>query len=159
MMSTPKPDSTELPILLLGTLGTIKRKTRLEKLAFLCDMEVFKKRKVYDDWLPSAYGPFSTKLHDDISDLASKNIVIMTTQEGGFNDGTCKYALTSDGRKKYSQLMNLHVKKVIRIHDLLLAYNHMETTVPLMERVYQKYPKFLSAMLTSAETTNSKMGS
>ncbi len=158
-MRTEPFESVNLPILLLGTLGTIRRRPRLEKLAFLCDMEIFKKIKVYDDWLPYMFGPFSTKLHDDMSDLASRHIVAVNTVEGGFEDGTCKYSLTSVGRKKYGQLLAQYVDKVARIHEMLLSYNYMETTVPLMERVYKKYPKFSSSMLTYEEATNARNGS
>ena len=158
MVRTRQFESTNLPILLLGTLGTVEHRTRLEKLAFLCDMEIFKKIKVYDDWLPYMYGPFSAKLRNDISNLQSQGLLTMTPLGNNSDDGAYDYSLTIDGDQKCLGLLDQYVREATRIYELLLAYNHMDTNFPLMDHVYRKYPKLSSNMMTAEEALNARNG-
>jgi len=149
MGSADPRNTADLPLMLLGVLGDIKHKTRLEKLAFLCDMEIFKDCKWYDDWIPYMYGPFSRKLLDDMDRLEADGLVSILTAKDPFWQDTKKYALTELGRQKYNELISTYVRESRRIRESLSRYNMFASNMPLLRKVYNEYPQYAARSLIS----------
>lgn len=144
-------NDTDLPIILLGTLGTIKYKTRLEKLAFLCDMEIFTDCKWYSDWIPYMYGPFSLMLLDNMDELKSEGMVHIRTVKDPFGQDTKEYSLTDIGRERYSKLAGEYMDQSRQIRETLSKYNESATNLPLLRKVYGEYPQYAARSLISED--------
>ena len=140
-------NTADLPVILLGILGNIKYKTRLEKLAFLCEMEIFKSCKWYDDWKPYMYGPFSLKLLEDMDRLEKDGLVGIHTVKDPFGHDTKEYLLTESGRHKFNELIAPYVKECRQIRESLSKYNMFASNMPLLRKVYNKYPEYAAHSL------------
>lgn len=149
MARSDSRSDTDLPVILLGTLGTIKYKTRLEKLAFLCDMEIFTDWKWYNDWIPYKYGPFSRKLLDDMDRLSDAGLVNIRTIKDPFGQATKEYSLTDSGRQRYVELFATYAKQGRHIRESLVKYNTSISMLPLLRKVYNKYPQYAARSLIS----------
>lgn len=131
-------NNRDLPILLLGTLGPIKYKTRLQKIAFLYDQEVAKKPTY--EWSPHRFGPYSRELIDDVELHCTTGLIKKLDVEDSFRGKSIQYALTIRGQKKFREILNKYKISVIR--SKFLQYQYHNTNFQLLQYVYNKYPKY-----------------
>lgn len=128
----------EIPILLLGTLGTIKYKTRFQKLAFLYDHEISSKPTY--EWTPHRFGPYSYQFKDAIKSCETVNLVKCIGTNDPFGRHEVKYNLTINGHKIFRKILNKF--NISKIRPKLLQYQSHNTNYQLLLYVYKKYPSY-----------------
>lgn len=135
--------SSELPVLLLGSLSSIRSTTRFQKLAFLADMEVFKNEQMYD-WFPHHYGPYSSSLSNDIEIYEHKNLIECNVLQHQISSEPVKfYSLTKNGHDLFDGTLRKQYENYIpEILDHTLHYQFHNTNTRLLQYVYEKYGDF-----------------
>ncbi len=136
-----------LLILLLGSVGDVKYKTRLQKYAFLADNQLLqakeiKTNKLVCHWKPHHYGPFSYNLEICVNEAIEEKLVAsFQIHEDGKTPGV-GYRLTIKGRAEFKRLLpNFHkASKLIR--GMLIDFQKDSTEYKLLEFVYQMHPKY-----------------
>jgi len=122
-----------LLIILLGTMGEIRYKTRLQKYAFLADNQYSQSQSgskptdlVYR-WKPHHYGPFSEDLNMCVREaLDAKLISVFEIQESNKSPGV-EYKLTAKGNAEYRRLLQSREKVSRSIHSLLEKFHRDPT--------------------------------
>ena len=139
MSELPKSD---LPILLLGSLGAIHSLSRLQKMAFLSDMELFKGAE-YSDWKPHYYGPFSDDLEKDIEHYALAGLIGI---EDALHPPSCEpvslHYLTLAGRSKFDSICEDNMWEIAEIQKRLARYQFHNSNARLMAYVYRNYEDY-----------------
>ena len=110
-----------LLILLLGSVGDVKYKTRLQKYMFLADNQLLQTKEIQTDelvcdWKPHHYGPFSEDLEICVGEAIEEKLVAsFKIHEDGKTPGV-GYRLTIKGRAEFKRLLpNFHkASKLIR---------------------------------------------
>jgi len=136
-----------LLVLLLGTMGETKHKTRLQSYLFLADRELARKRghgpdRLVYDWKPHPHGPFSESLDTCIEEaIADRTIEEFTVRENG-KDGAVGYRLTAGGREKFSAMLQTLGEASLLIRGLLAQFQGDSTELPLLEFVHRTHHEY-----------------
>ena len=137
----------KLLILLLGSVGDVKYKTRLQKYLFLADNQLLKtrqpktKRMVYG-WKPHYYGPFSKHLEFAVKDAVKANLIeCFPIHEDNKSPGI-GYRLTIKGRAEFQRILPNFNETSNLIRGMLLKFQKDRTEHQLLEFVYLMYPKY-----------------
>jgi len=136
--------------LVLGTMGVIKYKLRLQKYVFLADVQFSQSRKgrkttdrVYA-WEPHHYGPFSENLETCVKYLVEKKIIeTFDIHEGGKDPGV-GYRLTAKGNAEFRRLLHNLEDESKAIHGLLKKFQRDRTENNLIDFVYKMHPEYTS---------------
>ena len=142
-----------LLILLLGTMGEVKYKTRLQKYIFLADNQYSqsqdgsKTKDLVYRWKPHHYGPFSEDLNLCIGEaLDAKLISIFEIHESNKNPGVA-YKLTTKGNVEFRRLQQSRTDVSRSILGLLEKFQRDPTEHELIEFVYQMHPNYATKSL------------
>lgn len=134
-------------VLLLGTMGEVKYKTRLQKYLFLADKQFAKQKgrspnQLVYDWKPYKYGPFSESLELCVRRaLKDKTIEVFTVHEDNKNEGV-GYRLTIKGRAQFGAMLKTLEDTSKLIHGMLHTFQNDSTEYPLLEFVYKMHPDY-----------------
>ena len=128
----------KLVILVLGlTGGYIATDTRMQKLAFLVNQEVYNWAK----FEASDYGAYSKELMKAVDELEKERKLVYVWD----NDGIFKYYLTEKGKqnakKLLEQLKDEDENKLKRAMEII--QRHKDDPIPyLVAYVYKHYPEY-----------------
>ena len=133
------PEEAKKLVLLVLELagGRIITDTRMQKLAFLVNQEVFKWVK----FEANDYGPYSKELMKAVYKLEKEKKLIYVWD----NDGLSKYYLTEEGKKDAENLLKELKRededKLNRATEIIQTYK--DAPIPyLLAYVYKYYPKY-----------------
>ena len=136
--------------LVLGTMGVIKYKLRLQKYVFLADAQFSQTRKGHKTtdrvyaWEPHHYGPFSENLETCVKDLVKNNIIeTFGIHESGKDPGV-GYRLTIKGNAEFRRLLHNLEDESKAILGLLEKFQHDHTEHNLIDFVYRTHPDYTS---------------
>jgi len=136
-----------LLVLLLGTMGEIKYKTRLQKYLFLADRQFARQKgrkpsNLVYDWEPHKFGPFSSVLDLCIRGaVQNKMIEVFTVKEDNRDEGV-GYRLSVKGRAKFKTMLQTLESTSSLIHEMLYKFQDDSTEHQLLEFVYQMHPEY-----------------
>jgi uncharacterized protein YwgA len=135
-----KLTAKELVLLVLELAGgRIITDTRMQKLAFLVNQEVFKWVK----FEANDYGPYSKELMKAVYKLENEGKLIYVWD----NDGLSKYYLTEKGKKNAEKLLE-RLKAKAEDEDKLkrameIIQRHKDDPIPkLIAYIYKYYPEY-----------------
>jgi len=142
-----------LLVLLLGAMGEVKYKTRLQKYVFLADNQYSRSQKggktedlVYR-WKPHYYGPYSEDLNLCIGEAVDAKLIrVFEIHETNKNPGVA-YKLTVKGNVEYRNLLKNMGGISGSIRELLEKFQHDSSEHELVKFVYQTHPKFTTKSL------------
>jgi uncharacterized protein YwgA len=131
-------DAKKLVLLVLGLAGGhIATDTRMQKLAFLVNQEVY-------NWVKfeaNDYGPYSKELMKAVDELEKEGKLVYVWDD----DGLSKYYLTEKGKqeakKLLEQLKNEDEDKFNRAKEIIQRHKDDAPTY-LIAYVYKYYPKY-----------------
>ena len=128
----------KLVLLVLGlTNGYIETDTRMQKLAFLINQEVYNWTKFEAD----KYGAYSKELAKAVDELEKEGKVVYVWD----NDGRSKYYLTEKGKqdaeKLLEQLKNEDEGKLKRATEIIQTHKDDPISY-LVAYTYKHYPEF-----------------
>lgn len=132
-------------VLLLGAMGEVRGRTRLQKYAFLVDMGLYSKKTRHlftmYGWKPDKFGPHSTTLERYVRKAVREGLVreFPTYAPSGESSG---YRLTDDGVKRFRELQGAFGKDILAIRDLLGKFKGDRSVDPLLAHVYSSYPEY-----------------
>jgi uncharacterized protein YwgA len=129
-------NAKKLAILLLGFAGGyLETDTRLQKIAFILEEEVFK------DWAkfePNDYGPYSKELAKALKELEKEGKIIHVIDEVGLS----KYYLTDDGRKQFNELLkSINPNDIAKAEEIVERHKD-DALSYLIAYVYANYPQY-----------------
>lgn len=136
-------------VLLLGTMGEVKYKTRLQKYLFLADKQFAMQKghrpeQLVYDWKPYKYGPFSESLDLCVSRARKNNTIeTFTVQEDNKDEGV-GYRLTIKGRAQFNAMLKTLEGSSKLIHAMLHPFQNDSTEYPLLEFVYEMHPEYIT---------------
>ncbi len=136
-----------LLILLLGSVGDVKYKTRLQRYVFLADKQLLQTKKLKPDrlvyeWKPHHYGPFSEDLELCVKEAIEEKLVAsFEIHEDGKNPGI-GYKLTIQGRAEFKRLLSHFDDTSNLIRGMLLKFQKDQTEHQLLDFVCQMYPEY-----------------
>jgi len=133
-------------VLLLGTMGEVRYKTRLQKYLFLADRQFArqkgrKPRNLVYDWEPHKFGPFSSVLDLCIRDAVQNKMIEVFTVKEDSRDGV-GYRLSVKGRSKFKTMLQTLESTSGLIHEMLYKFQNDSTEYQLLEFVYQMHPEY-----------------
>ncbi len=136
----------KLLVLLLGSVGDVKHKTRLQKYLFLADKQLLKTRQpktkhlVYE-WKPHYYGPFSRHVDICVKDAVKAKLVELFTIHETNKNPDIGYRLTMKGHAEFRRLLSNFNETSSLIRGMLLKFQK-DPTVQLLDFVYWMYPEY-----------------
>ena len=136
-----------LLVLLLGTMGEIKYKTRLQKYLFLADKQFAQQKgrkpdKLVFDWKPHKFGPFSESLDLCVNrNLKNNTIKAFTVQEANKSEGV-GYQLTVKGRAQFNDMLKTFGNTSKLIHGMLHPFQDDSSQNQLLKFVYSMHPEY-----------------
>lgn len=143
---------SDLPILLVGTLNSIRTMTRFQKFAFLADKEIFTAVDKYSDWKPHYFGPFSRDLQSDVDAYCKDELLKETDVVHPVSDDyVSSYSLTLTGRKEFNSLYNNNVSTIKKISAFLSPYQFHNTNASLLYYVYANYKDYTTNSIIKDE--------
>lgn len=133
-------------ILLLGTMGEIRGKTRLQKYAFLVDMGLYsKKTREYFTmygWEPNRHGAYSSNLEYHVQKAIDEGLVEPFPTCAPEGEESTGYRLGNEGKKRFQDLLGAFEGDTVLIRDLLSRFKNDLTVDPLIAHAYGKYPEY-----------------
>lgn len=134
--------------LVLGTMGEVKYKLRLQKYVFLADHQFSQSRNgsktndlVYV-WRPHHFGPFSEHLETCVKDLVKEKIVeTFAINERGKDPGI-GYRLTAKGTADFRRMLQNLEAESRAIRAMLEMFQHDPTERRLVDFVYKTHPGY-----------------
>jgi len=142
-----------LLVLLLGAMGEVKYKTRLQKYAFLADNQYSQSQNggkgadLLYRWKPHHYGPYSEDLNLCIGEAVdAKLISVFEIHETNKTPGVA-YKLTVRGNAEYRHLLKTMGNVSSSIHDMLEKFQRDSSEHELVKFVYQMHPKYTTKSL------------
>lgn len=134
--------------LVLGTMGEVKYKLRLQKYVFLADHQFSHSRNggKTDDlvyvWKPHHFGPFSKHLETCVKDLVKAKIIeTFAINERGKDPGI-GYRLTVRGTADFRRMLQNLKDESRAIRALLEKFQHDPTERQLIDFVYKMHPGY-----------------
>jgi len=130
--------SKKLVLLVLGLIGGyIATDTKMQKLAFLVNQEVFNWTKFEAD----KFGAYSKELMKAVDELEKEGKLVYIWD----NDGVSKYYLTEEGKQEVKKLLEELKKenedKLKRAVEII--QRHKDDPIPyLVAYVYKYYPEY-----------------
>lgn len=110
-------------ILLLGAMGGVRGRTRLQKYAFLVDTGLYsKKTKDYFTmygWESNKYGAHSSNLEYHVQKAIEGGMVETLPAHAPGGKDSAMYALSCEGKKKFQELLGAFGDDVVAIRGLL----------------------------------------
>jgi len=132
-------------ILLLGAMGEVKGRTRLQKYAFLVDMNLYSKKTkdlfTMYGWEPGKFGPHSRSLERHVHRAVRDSLVETFPVHDPNGKESAGYRLTSAGRGAFQELQGAFQRDVLAIKDILERFKDDHSVDPLLAHVYGAYPE------------------
>jgi len=124
--------------------GTIKGRTRLQKLVFLSQHTGRSELGVDYEFGRGWYGPFSNKLGRVVDDLVSMGLLTEKLSSTSSGRRVIEYGLTRQGRSILRTAGRSFItgKSRTRIQEVCKDYGSM-TFMALLERVHNEYPEYV----------------
>lgn len=147
-------------ILLLGAMGEVRGRTRIQKYAFLVDMSMYSKKTkrlfTMYGWEPAKFGPHSKILEWCIRDAVDGGLVETFPAYAPKGKTSTGYKLTTRGEEKFQELHEAFGSDIKLIKKTLAKFKNDRSTDPLIAHVYNAYPdyKAKSTILKRFETTS-----
>jgi len=133
-------------ILLLGAMGEVKGRTRLQKYAFLVDMNLYSKKTkdlfTMYGWEPGKFGPHSRSLERHVHRAVRDSLVETFPVHDPNGKESAGYRLTSAGRGAFQELQGAFQRDVLAIKDILERFKDDHSVDPLLAHVYGAYPEY-----------------
>lgn len=150
--------------LVLGTMGEIKYRLRLQKYVFLADNQFSQARRgrktaefVYK-WKPHLYGPYSEHLDLCVNDLLRAKIIEAFDVHESNKEPGVGYRLTVRGNAKFRRMLKNLEGESKAIYELLGKFQKDHTENQLKDFVYQMYPEYTGKSLIRDEFPYTKSG-
>ena len=124
--------------------GTIKGRTRLQKLVFLAQHAGRAELRVDYEFHKGWYGPFSNKLGRVVDDLVAMGLLIERVSATSSGHRVIEYALTKQGRSilQTAGRSLLTNRTKVRIQGVCKNYGSM-SFMALLEKVHTDYPEYV----------------
>ena len=129
----------------------IKGRTRFQKMIFLFQIEMSEKypnRGLDYGYIPYHYGPYSSKLQEDIDELIADEYLQQKAHQDPFGNYFYEYKLTSKGEKLAEDLLT---EDKYADHRFMSAYRILKKVKndanytdlnKLLKNIYQKHPDY-----------------
>ena len=137
-------------VLLVINDNTIFGSTRFQKYGFLlfkqCEKELDKLKdnfvglKLYDDWAPHHYGPYSKHLDEDIVKAIQSRLLCVSNPSKGITS-VDTYSLTIRGHARWRELFNHASQEMKKINEKIKVLQKKNLYV-LLKYVYTAYPDY-----------------
>ena len=138
---------SNLPVLLLGSLDSIRSMTRFQKLAFLSDREIFKDAK-YADWKPHYYGPFSDDLERDVEHYVGAGLVKSElVDHPASHEPVSLHSLTPAGISEFESNFKANEYEIGEMQRRLYKYQFHDTNAELLYYVYKHHEEYTKKSL------------
>lgn len=127
-----------------GQKGTIRGKTRLQKLLFLVQHELKTKGfKGKYSFRPYLYGPYSRQIYTDIKWLKMNKLVETNKDFDEITGLTIEFNITDEGKMKIDNKMESHIYKNVNdiVKNVIERYNDMRTT-ELVEYTHKQFKNY-----------------
>lgn len=135
-------------ILLLGTMGEIRGKTRLQKYAFLVDMALYSKktRRYFTmyGWEPHKYGAYSSNLEHHVQKAIDGGLVESFPTHATEGRESAGYRLSNEGKKRFQELLGAFEGDTVLIKDLLSRFKSDRTADPPIAHACGECPEHAS---------------
>jgi Mn-dependent DtxR family transcriptional regulator len=136
-----------LLLIIFATGGEIKGTTKLEKLPFLLEHDLNVQLNNIFNYFPYFYGPYSTKIIENVSSLHSKGFIdieekVYRLETKGDREVVSRiYTLTLKGEELAKRMFQKLPEELKKRLVELRRYTQ-KTTKELLDYVYTKYPYF-----------------
>ncbi len=129
----------------------IKGRTRFQKMIFLFQVEMSEKypnRGLDYGYIPYHYGPYSSKLQEDVDDLIADGYLQQKAYQDRLGNYFYEYKPTAKGEKlaedlltedKYADYRFVSAFKILKQVKNDANYTELET---LLKKVYQEHPEY-----------------
>jgi len=128
----------------------IRGKTRLQKIIFLFQQEIFKEKKkdLGYDFIPYNFGPYSSTLQSDVEELTDDDYISVNVFEGLNGKYIYHYVITDKGKELVDALLteSKYVKfrlnrpyKLLKKIKIEANYDNLDS---LLKRVYSEHPEY-----------------
>lgn len=143
----------ECLLFLFTKMRKIIGKTRLQKLFFLLDQEVFD-RSLFD-YKAYKYGPYSTNLLAAMDELLELGLIReKITEYSNPENFVSEYEITENGIERADQLISkIKPSQMGQIEELVHNYGYKEMNY-ILEYVYEEYPDFTENSLIRDQVLN-----
>lgn len=137
--------NTLVPLIVLYTdnRSSIDGATRFQKLIFLAQEEGGMP-KVYDDYRPDRYGPFSKSLHHDLDIFREAGLIERNAITNEYGQGKYVYSLTTKGQKVARGLIEDY-RSFFETAEVIKERHNDKPLPDLLDYVYTKYDKYTTA--------------
>lgn len=133
-------------ILLLGAMGEVRGRTRLQKYAFLVDMRLYSKktRELFTmyGWRSDKFGPHSRSLERHVRKAVRESLVETFPVYAPNGKESTGYRLTSTGMEKFLDLQKTFGQDISFIKNTLEKFKNDRSVDPLIAYVYNAYPEY-----------------
>lgn len=133
-------------ILLLGAMGDIRGKTRLQVCAFLVDMGIHSKKTrdyfTMYGWEPSECGPYSSNLEYHVQKAIDGSLVEAFPAYAPEGKDSMGYRLTGAGEKRFQELLGTFENDTVLTRGILSRFKNDRTVDPLIAHAYREYPEY-----------------
>lgn len=128
-------------LLLFSKQPKIIGKTRLQKLIFLMNQEIFDRAEF--EFEPYKFGPYSSKLLAAMDELMELGLIKEAINEYCEPDRfISEYEISSDGLERADQLIQkINPTKLVQIEEMVHEHGYNEIN-SILHHVYVKYPNF-----------------
>lgn len=137
-------------ILLLGTMGEVRGRTRLQKYAFLADMGMYSKKTkrlfTMYGWEPGKFGPHSKILERCMREAVDEGLVEAFPICAPNGEASTGYRLASRGKERFQELQGAFGKDVVLIKELLAKFKNDRSADALLAHVHGAYPEYRAAL-------------
>lgn len=132
-------------ILVLGAMGEVRGRTRLQMYAFLVDMAVHSKetRDLFTMyvWEPGESGPHSKSLERYVRKAVREGLVEEFPAHEQV-EGQLGYRLTDGGKGRFQELQGTFGRDVELIREILAEFKNDRLEDPVVAHVYKAYPEY-----------------
>jgi len=146
-------------ILLLGAMGEVRGRARLQKYAFLADMGLYSKKTrdlfTMYGWKPARFGPHSRILGRYLRRAVDGGLVEAFPTHDPNGKKSTGYRLTGKGRERLQGLEGAFGKDVALIRGILARFQNDSTEDPLAAHVHGAYPEYVARGTVPGRPENS----
>ncbi|MDE0525998.1 MAG: PadR family transcriptional regulator [Thaumarchaeota archaeon] len=136
---TPLKAEDKWLLAIVNLLPYVEGRTRLQKFGMLSFYEVLKDEEFFDDWRPSHYGGYSSRLADSLKRLKAGGYVRADKVTVERDCQVNRYSLTEEGRHAIAEF-ETNSSRLEKIKTILSHY-FTRTLNDLLADVYQRYPE------------------
>lgn len=135
--------SAKLLLSIIGSAEYIKGKLRVQKYGFLLSRKLKDRPDIefYDDWKPSKFGPFSTKLSTELGQLGDIGYIDGFQVQNEYKIMVIRYSTTHQSKKTVEEVKKNYPEIFKYINEIILTYNDKPAKL-LLADIYSGYPEY-----------------